>query len=156
MKSDMFSLKNHPLITWALLSAMIVISSMGCAQKYGSLQRNAEVHQTFQNFEVLPDYAYYFQGLESQPFAIAGIHQRYELNARLWQQFDPTAPALENLIGRLVIRHGHEPFGFIILDHNGEKLGIWYSSFHWATVQTGTDNHIIMLSPEAPSSGTQR
>lgn len=156
MKSDMFSLKRHPLFTRALLSAMIVISAVGCAQKYGSLQQNAETHQAFQKFEVLPGYVYYFQGLESQPFAIAGIHQSYELKAKLWQQFDPSAPALENLIDRLIIRHGHQPRGFIILNHNGEKLGIWYSSFHWATVQTGTDNTIIVLSPEAPSSGTQR
>ncbi|MBW2412606.1 MAG: hypothetical protein JRF72_22635 [Deltaproteobacteria bacterium] len=156
MKSDTFKLKNHLLLTRAVLSAMLVISAMGCAQKYGSLQQNAEAHQAFQKYVVLSDYVYYFQGLESQPFAIAGIHQRYELNARLWQQFDPAAPALENLMDRLIIRHGHEPLGFIILDHNREKLGIWYSSFHWATVQTGTDNHIIVLSPEAPSSGTQR
>ncbi len=156
MRSDMFSVKKHPLFTRALLSAMIIILAMGCAQKYGSLQQSAEVHQVFQKLEVMPDYVYYFQGLESQPFAIAGIHQRYELNARLWQQFDPAAPALEDFIDRLIIRHGHEPQGFIILDHNGEKLGIWYSSFHWATVQTGSDNQIIVLSPEAPSSGTQR
>ena len=156
MKSDMFGMKSHRLFTRTLLAAMILISAMGCVQKYGSLKQNAEVQQTFQSFEVLPDYTYYIQGLESQPFAIAGIHQRYELNAKLWQQFDPAAPALEDLIGRLIIRHGHEPRGFIILDHNGEKLGIWYSSFHWATIQTGKDNHIIVLSPEAPSSGTQR
>ena len=156
MQRDNFNLKYLPLFFCGLFSAMVMLAAMGCTPKYGSLQRNTEVHQTFQEFEVLPDHLYYFQGLESQPFAIAGIHQQYRLNAKLWQQFDPTAPALENLIKRLIIRYGYEPRGFFILDHDSKKIGIWYSIFYWATVQTGVDDDIIVLSPEAPASSTQR
>ena len=156
MKRGSFNLKNLALFFCGIFSASAMVAAMGCAANYGSLQQNTEVHQAFQEFEVLPDHLYYFQGLESQPLAVAGIHQQYHLNAKLWQQFDPTAPALENLIERLIIRYGYKPRGFVILDHDGNKIGIWYSSFYWATVQTGANNDIVVLSPEAPSSGTQR
>jgi hypothetical protein len=144
------------ILIWGFLAAIIFLLAAGCAQKYGSLQRSADVSRAFQEFQSLQDFSYYYQGLESQPFAIAGIHHQYQLNSRLWKQFDPTAAMLEKMINRMVIRYGYEPHGFVVLDHNGIKIGIWYSSFHWASVQTDADNNIVVLAPEAPASGTHR
>jgi hypothetical protein len=139
-----------------ILSAVVFLLAAGCVQQYGSLKRDTEVTQAFKEFKALPDLSYYYQGLESQPFAIAGIHHQYQLNSRLWKQFDPTAAMLEKMIDRMIIRYGYEPHGFVVLDYNGRKIGIWYSSFHWASVQTDADNKIVVLAPEAPASGTQR
>ena len=150
------SLNVRSILIWVFLAAIVFLLAAGCLQKYGSLQRSADVSRAFQEFQALPDLSYYYQGLESQPFAIAGIHHQYQLNSRLWKQFDPTAAMLEKMINRMIIRYGYEPYGFDVLDHNGRKIGIWYSSFHWASVQTDADNKIVVLAPEAPASGTQR
>ncbi len=45
------------------------------------------------------------------------------------------------------------PHGSIILDDNGQRLGIWYSSKQWTTIIIEEKNEIAILAPEPPGFG---
>ena len=48
------------------------------------------------------------------------------------------------------IVYGYPPYGFKILDDEGAKIGIWFSSKQWTTVIIEEDNQVAVLTPETP------
>jgi hypothetical protein len=43
-----------------------------------------------------------------------------------------------------------EPRGAWILDQDGNRVGIWYSSRYQTTVKIEKDNYVVVVTPEPP------
>ena len=118
--------------------------------KYGKLKRDRDTNRAFQKYKVLPDHIYYTSGLSNIPYAIIGIHKKYKLRPGMWRKVQLTTPMLKNWVSKMDNIYGYPPYGSVILDNNGIKMGIWYSSKQWTTVIIEDNNEIAILAPEPP------
>ena len=134
-----------------ILFAMISISLSGCSMSgYGRLRSNKEAAQAFVTYQILPNHKYYYRGTYSRPFVIVGINENYTLNSKLWVQIDPGSEDFRLLIDRVALQGSGstiEPWGFIILDHSGNDVGVWYSAIRAAAVEINENGQIANLSP---------
>ena len=119
--------------------------------RYGSLQPNPEVTRAFQNSVVLPNYTYYTDRQGEIPHAIIGIRKDSVLRERFWRKLVLTPPVLRGWVYQMDMIYGYPPSGYDILDDNGTKVGVWYSSKPWTTVLIENDGTISVLAPEPPT-----
>ena len=142
------------LIRTIFLSVLCLLSAsalFGCSENYGRLQRSREADQIFTSYQVLPDHQYYFTGPEGRPDAIMGIQNDYILETTQWTQFDASEVILKKWVDTINFHYNTSarfwPYGFVILDPEGSRLGIWYSIWDWTTVLRKDDNRIQVFPP---------
>jgi len=121
--------------------------------KYGKLKRDRDVNRKFQTYKVLSTHKYYTSGIAKIPYAIIGVDKKYKLRPGMWREVQLTTPLLRSWISKMDNIYGYPPYGSIILDDTGQKIGIWYSSKQWTTVIIEEDNEIAILAPEPPGFG---
>lgn len=152
------------IINWLIISLFLICSvsatsaldfpslkSLGLPSfKYGKLKRDRDVNHTFETYEILPDHTYYTSGQADIPYAIIGIQNSYRLRPGLWQEINLTKPLLRSWVSQMDNIYGYPPYGSLILDNNGKRIGVWYSSKQWTTVIIEENNEIAVLSPEVP------
>jgi hypothetical protein len=132
------------------LCGAIDIELPGLSLQYGKLERSSEITNLFQTPKILPDHQYYYSGWGSVPYAIIAIDSRYKLRQGLWTKIEATVPLLRSWVREMDIIYGYPPYGSKILDHNGQQLGVWFSSKQWTTIIIEEENEIAVLAPEAP------
>ena len=121
--------------------------------KYGKLKRDRDVNRIFQTYQVLADHKYYTTGQGNIPHAIIGVQDNFKLRPGIWKPVDLNTPLLRSWVTRMDNIYGYPPYGAVILDDNGQRLGIWYSSKQWTTVIIEEKNEIAILAPEPPGFG---
>ncbi len=122
----------------------------GISLKYGKLERSSEITKIFQTHQILPGHQYYYSGWGSVPYAIIAIDSQYKLRKGLWKKTEATVPMLRNWVREMDMIYGYPPYGSRILDHQGQQMGIWYSSKQWTTIIIEEENEIAVFAPEAP------
>ena len=152
------------IVSWWIISLFLIgsvltasalefpsLKSLGLPSfKYGRLKRNRDVNQSFENYKILPDHKYYTSGRADIPHAIIGIQNNYKLRPGLWQEINLTRPLLRGWVSQMDNIYGYPPYGSVILDDNGKRIGVWYSSKQWTTVIIEENNEIAVLAPETP------
>lgn len=117
---------------------------------YGNFEPNGELTDAFYNYEVLPEYNYYYTGPEASPIAILGVRKEYTLISELWQPFSPTHEQLGNIIARMNDYYDFPdfgPYGAYIISPTGERVAIWYSRIDYTTVRI-EDHRIEIYTPD--------
>lgn len=142
------------MIRFLLLSLFltaIVTTSVGCGSStYGRLETSREVTEVFDGSQVLPDFQYYYSGFERIPYGIIGIDNKYRLRSSNWKLIDMNPTLLMQLTDRMEYVYRIAPRGAWILDQDGNRLGIWYSSQYWTKVKLEKDNQIVVVTPTPP------
>ena len=134
-----------------IILVMTVAVLSGCGSPiYGRLQSSHEVTQMFKNNQILTDHQYYFSGFQRIPTGIVGIGNNYRLRSSSWKPIDLTPTVLNQLAYRMLHVYSLEPRGAWILDHDGNRIGIWYSSSKQTTVKMEKDNTVVVVTPEPP------
>lgn len=118
--------------------------------KYGKLKRDRQVNRIFQTFKVISDHNYYTSGQGDIPNAIIGVKSKYKLRPGLWQKVELTTPLLRSWVSQMDNIYGYPPYGSVILDDDGQQIGIWYSSKQWTTIIIEENSEVAILAPEAP------
>ena len=118
--------------------------------RYGKLKRNREVTRIFHTYQVLPGHRYYTTGQGKIPNAIIGIADKYKLRLGMWREVQLTTPLLRSWVSQMDNIYGYPPYGSIIFDNTGQRIGIWYSSKQWTTIFIEDNNEIAILTPEPP------
>jgi hypothetical protein len=130
---------------------VLLIILIGCAGNYGSLVRDYKANKIFKSYQILPGHRYYYSGPEGRPDAIMGIHPDYTLETTQWTEIDLTEDRLKKLIVWINFHHRNNtryyPDGFLILDHDGRQVGIWYSIWDWTTVIVEENKRITVYPP---------
>ena len=109
---------------WTIVAALFVIVNslvfFSCASvgTHGRLENSSEVKKIFETYTVLPDHTYYYSGQAAQPRVVMGIHNDYQLEAKLWNKVDLTPEQLNKWInwGRTRSGFDQRPNGFYMLD----------------------------------------
>ena len=141
---------NRLLLNIILAVAGIAVLALfaGCAGNYGSLKRDAEVKQAFESNQVPREYKYYYYG-DSEPYVIFGIEPKYEMDSRMWRDTAPDTAEFKEAIRFMWEDYGYYRFGADILDPNGNKVGILYSSIRETAVKFVGDNQVVVM-PHTP------
>ena len=130
---------------------MILLVLSGCAMSnYGRLTSNREIKHAFETYQILPNHKYYYRGTRSKPTVIVGINDNYKLNLKMWVQIDTESEDFRKLIDIVSLQGmGNivEPWGFSILDNEGNDVGVWYSSLRAAAVVINENRQIVNLQP---------
>ena len=133
-----------------LLALMIALLS-GCgASIHGRLQSSHEITQAFKNNQILSDHQYYYSGFQRIPYAIIGIDNRYRLRSSRWKPIELNPTLLNQLAYRMEHVYSIQPRGAWILDHDDNRIGIWYSSIYQTKVLVEKDNYVVVVTPEPP------
>ena len=144
-------LNRRRYFTALTLFSMILTTLSGCAMSnYGKLESNPEIKQAFATYQILPNHKYYFRGVKSRPTVIVGINESYELNLKMWVQIDPESEDFRTIIDRVSLQGmgtTAEPWGFNIIDHAGNYVGVWYSAIRAAAVKVNENRQIVNLQP---------
>ncbi|MBT8366232.1 MAG: hypothetical protein KJP23_16150 [Deltaproteobacteria bacterium] len=127
---------------------IILMLIAGCSAKYGSLKRDAEVQQAFESNQVPMDYQYYHFSA-SEPYVIFGIDPRYEMDSKMWRDVAPDTAEIKEMTRWIWEDYGYYKFGADILDPNGIKIGIMYTSIRETSVKFVDDNKIVVM-PNKP------
>ncbi len=134
-----------------IILVMMTAVLSGCGSpNYGRLQSSHEVTQMFKNNQILSDHQYYLSGFQRIPTGIVGIGNNYRLRSSIWKPINMTPTILNQLSYRMVHVFSLEPRGAWILDQNGNRIGIWYSSRYQTTVKMEKDNWVVVVAPEPP------
>jgi hypothetical protein len=84
-----------------------------------------------------------------------GIHRDFRLQTTQWTQIDLTSDQLKKWVQWFDSHYGanttYYPYGFQILDHNGNPVGIWYSIWNHTTVEVKEDNQLVIFPPAKKS-----
>lgn len=117
------------LLLLKFLSITVVVAlTTGCGKNFTHAQRNEGLTEAFSSNQFPMGYRYYFQGRENLPYAIVGLVPGYRLKDAYARQVDQTNRTMESLVDALYESPGARPSGAYIVDLQGRRIGVWYSS----------------------------
>ena len=139
------------------LFSMIVLALSGCStpdygrsESYGRLESDREIKRSFESYQVLPNHKYYFRDVASSPIAIVGVENTYELILKMWTPIDTDSDDFRKMIDIISLNsegNTSEPWGFRILDHKGNYVGVWYSALQATAVGINDKRQIVYFGP---------
>ncbi len=134
-----------------IFAALMMTVLFGCgSSNLGRLQSSHEVTQVFQNNQVLTDHQYFYSGFQRIPYGIIGIGSRYRLRSSRWKPIELNPNLLNQLAYRMEHVYSLKPRGAWILDQEGNRIGVWYSSRYQTKVVIEKDNYVVVVTPEPP------
>jgi hypothetical protein len=140
-----------------LLLVLMVPLIIGCAGRYGHLQRDADVTSMFATNNVPQTYRYYADGRSGMPYAIIGIDPNVPFEKHYWESVDANTETFAQkvrFIWRPNGRAGHpQGQGAYILGPEGNRIGIWYSMYAHTTIVVHGDGRLEVYSPYRSDGG---
>ena len=138
------------LLPTVFLSILLILA--GCSTgPHGKLQWSDEALNSFEEAQILQDHTYYFFGPEMQPDAIIAIDNQFVLAESFWKPIDLTSTHLARWMERIDNDHRFRDKkyrGAVIVDAEGNRLGVWYSPIDWTVIRRGEDNIVIIHTPD--------
>ena len=144
------------LLVFSLVIAAVFMTSCSATGHYGQLVPNDKVKNTFETYQLTPDYTYnytfYYSGPNAYPTAVIGIRNEYRLESKYWKPVELTQTLLKKWLemnGQP--RPGYNMFknGSDIIAPDGRQIGVWYAVKNWkdrATVKM-IDDKTVNVSP---------
>ena len=129
------------------ISILIMLAASGCLQNYGRLNRSAEIKQAFESNQVPSEYEYFFFGNSKWPYAVMGLDSDYKLHSRIWRTVEPDTSEFRHMTRFVWADYKFYPYGANILDPEGQKIGIIYTSSWMAAVKIDKDTKTVEVMP---------
>jgi hypothetical protein len=134
-----------------LILALAALIFAGCSAPIaGRLQGSPEVTEVFKSSQIVANHQYYVSGFQRIPYAVIAVDNNYQLRSSRWKPINMDSTSLNQLIYRMEHVYSLNPRGAWILDHEGNRLGIWYSSQYQTKVKREKDNWIVVVNPDPP------
>jgi hypothetical protein len=154
-RSFSIALNYHGYTLLGICGLVAAILLSGCAGSYGKLNWDPQVTAAFQNNDIQQGINYYYYGVGNRTFAIAGISTQYHIKSKMWREVPEDVEAFKSLVARAWENYYYKPYdpqGAHILNPEGNRVGVWYSSLRFVTVKFTEDNRIILM-PDTPFLG---
>jgi hypothetical protein len=124
---------------------VLVILLMGCGDDYGQLEREEAITESFKNLRVPPTLDYYYYGVNNRCYAIAGLDPIYQIPSEFWQPIEPKIPRFQSMVLGIWQDHDLTAYGARILNPQGHRIGIWYSSLPQVTVKFEAGDQVSLI-----------
>ncbi len=146
-----FRLYRYPLPVYGVLFLMAGSLLAGCFGAYGDLRSDPSVTLQFKEVRVPDGYRYFYNGRKFMPYAVVGIDPDIRFNSRMWSPVDPKGEDFKRMLDFMYDQYrGTDPMGAEILDPQGKRVGIWYSTYRHTAVKIEKDGSLSVLSPYVP------
>lgn len=146
------------MTAFCIMLVLVLLSSAGCTsslfKNYGSIVPDGAVTNTFEKYQVNPNYNYYISGSEVYPNAIIGLDKAYALEPDLWKKVEMTPGKLRELVQYMhdkvsTVSLGSALHGFATFDDKGKQIGVWYSILEAKTfLKMKDDRTVIIITPD--------
>jgi hypothetical protein len=138
--------------TMSLCIFAVMLSS--CAglwpNRIGGIVLDREAALIFEKKQCGADYQYFYSGSELYPSALMGIRKDVRLEEdTLWKKVDMTPERCLDMVSHIQTRAlglSLFPYGFVIQDDQGKRIGIWYSILTATTPVWMKDNNTAVIS----------
>ncbi|MFC1657086.1 hypothetical protein ACFL2P_00735 [Candidatus Moduliflexota bacterium] len=136
----------------AIAAVLMAALFAGCAGgSIGRLEKRTAVLNDFMAGKVLPGYTYYTTGMENNPDAILGIRDGITLRTTRWLEREGITPKLlRRMVGEMNSTFGAASAGLlgtVVLNEQGEEVGVWYSAISITVVKTVGPSEITVAPP---------
>jgi hypothetical protein len=136
-----------------VLICFLVMMLSSCAglwpNRVGRIVPDPEAALTFEKKQCGAEYQYYYSGSELYPSALMGIRKDIRLeDDTLWKKVDMTPERCLDMVSHIQTRAlglSLFPYGFVIQDDQGKRIGIWYSILTATTPVWMKDNHTAVI-----------
>jgi hypothetical protein len=135
-----------------LLSIAAALMAACSLANIGGIRESREVTRQFDALEINPDYRYWYLNQENNPFGVVGLDREYRLDDDpMWREVTTDSTAFRKVVG--LVKSFPLPnsyaSGFTIMDPQGRKIGVWYSSLA-AGVIVDPQTKIVSISTIMP------
>ena len=131
-----------------------VLLFTACTLNHGRLNRDPAVTDAFLENRFSADYQFYYIGREGLPYAIIGIRDGYRFRSRFWTPVDSSAEKFQKMVKHPHGYQNYRPYGAHILDANGNRVGIWYSSYDFTSIRVTENREVYISNPYSPTGYT--
>lgn len=141
-----------------IILVALSLMTAGCMQSYGKLKSNPVIFDRYQADTLSETYQYYFSGRPNLPDAVVGIDTDYHLQGRLWFKIDTRGQVYERIRNLSDLHPDATSMRTAdILDHQGNKIGEWFSYFFYTPVRIDPENKMVeILDPRISTGGYGR
>lgn len=136
---------------WLLPAAGLVLWLSACAGGYGGLNKTPDVTQMFVESRLPEDHSYYFIGRETMPYAVIGIKDGYQLQSRFWKPVDPDTDRFRKMVRSPYGHQSYPPMGAYMVGPEGNRVGLWYSTYDFASFRVTEDKTVYVYNPYDPT-----
>jgi hypothetical protein len=128
-----------------LLIATLLVAGCSGANR-GGLKNSQEVYKAFEVYHVYPNHTYYYQGVENNTKALAGLQAPYRIADPDWTQVNPNSKTFEKVVGLVkdFPDGNHFTYGAYILDPKGQTIGVWFSSLN-AGIEVNPETNVVSI-----------
>lgn len=138
---------------YMLCAILFLLCLMACGAGGAHFRRSYDVSTTFENFQLIDRYQYYYNGRPSTPDAVVGIEKGYVLKSPHWHAVDLSGkrlrPMVEDMLNNPGSEHNTEPNGAYINNDNGDVIGVWYSVWRLPVLTFRSESEFSISQPVA-------
>ena len=127
--------------------AVLALALSGCAGRYGSIRWDSGIGQVFESAQVLPGHRYYTTGSDTAPDAVLALREDHPLRSDLWREVPMTPEILARLVDRMRGTRDGGPYGSVVLDEKGIRIGVWCSYQRPVPVRLLDDGAVVVSPP---------
>jgi hypothetical protein len=138
----------------AFATASVILISACSLANLGWLRNSQEVDRAFETLQVYPNYRYWYLYLENSPYAVLGLNREYRIEDIMWTEVAPDSETFAKVVGlvRSFPVPGSRTYGAYILDGEGERIGVWYSSMS-AGISVDPNTKVVFVTTGTPWMG---
>jgi hypothetical protein len=130
------------------LGVLTLAGVVGCSHNYGRIHWDEKVTQAFDANQVEPDYKFYQYAIGMQVYAIIGLESELELKSRIWRPLEAGTEDFKVALSRIWYNDFQEPGyprGADILNPDGEKVGVYFSSLPFVSIDFKPENRVEVM-----------
>ena len=130
------------------LGVLTLVWVAGCSQNFGRIHWDENVTQAFEANQVEPGYNFYQYTVGNRVFAIVGFDPKLELQSRIWRELETDTEDFKVATSRMWDDYSQireYPRGAIIVDPDGEKVGVYFSSIRFVSINFKPENQVVVI-----------
>jgi hypothetical protein len=130
------------------LGLLTLVWGVGCSQNYGRIHWDDNIARAFEANQVEPGYNFYQYTIGMRVFAILGLDPKLELQSRIWRKLEADTEDFKVATSRIWDNYTQlpeDPRGAFIMDPDGEKVGVYFSSIPFVSINFKPENRVAVI-----------
>ena len=130
------------------LGLLALVWGDGCSQNYGRIHWDDHITRAFEANQVEPGYNFYQYTIGMQVYAIVGFDPKLEMQSRIWRELARDTEDFKVATSRIWYNDyqlPEEPRGAVIMNPDGEKVGVYFSSLHFVSIKFNPGNQVMVM-----------
>jgi hypothetical protein len=130
------------------IGLLALVLFVACAGNFGRIHWDENVTQAFEANQVEPGYNFYQYTVGNRVFAIVGFDPKLELQSRIWRELEADTEDFKVATSRIWDNYTQlpeYPRGAVIMDPDGKKAGVYFSSIRFVSIKFKPENQVVVM-----------